>query len=92
MTTRHQKEHQHILAFTDTSSALEWLHKAYFLNSQKAHNGVARYLAKLLVRKESNLYSQHIKGTHNFIADSLARDHHISTDQLTSAVHNLVPQ
>ena len=92
MTTRHQKERQRILAFTDSSSALGWLYKASFSNSQKAHNEVARWLAKLLMKKESSLYSQHIKGTHNFIADSLSRDHHIPTTQLTVAFHTLVPQ
>jgi hypothetical protein len=92
MTTRNQKERQRILAFTDSSSALGWLFKASFSNSQEAHNAVARWLANLLMKIESSLYSQHIKGLHNFIADSLSRDHHMSIDQLTSAFHTLVPQ
>jgi len=90
MTTIHQKEC--ILAFTDSSSALGWLYKAYFSNSQKAHNRVAQLLEKLLMKKESSLYSQHIKGTHNFITDSLSRDHHMSINQLTFAFYILVPQ
>ena len=37
------------------------------------------------------LYSQHIKGKHNFIADSLSRDYHMTNDQLTYAFKTLLP-
>ena len=33
-----------------------------------------------------------MKGTHNFIADSLSRDHHMPLTHLTSAFRHLVPQ
>ena len=43
------------------------------------------------MRNESALYSQHIKGSHNVIADSLSRDHHLSNEKLTFAYHTLLP-
>ena len=47
----------HILAFIDSSSALGWIHKAYFDPVKvESHDIVARRLGWTLV-------SQHIKGT-----------------------------
>ena len=79
------------LALTDSSSALGWLYKASFPESMEGHDMVARWLALVLVKNESALYSQHIKGKHNFIADSLSRDHHMTNDQLTYAFKTLLP-
>ena len=67
-----------ILAFTDSSSALSWLYKASFGENQPIHDKVARRLALELIDNDSALYSQHIKGKHNVIADSLSRDHHMT--------------
>ena len=69
----------HILAFADNSSALGWMHKAYFdpVNAE-SYDAVARWLGWTLVNNETSLYSQHIKGTENIIADSLSRDFHKS--------------
>ena len=80
-----------VLAFTDSSSALGWLYSASFSSSQPIHDKVARWLATQLIDNDSALYSQHIKGTHNIISDSLSRDKHISNKQLTFAFHTLLP-
>ena len=54
----------HILEFTDSSSALGWMHKASFdpVNAEY-HNVVALWIGWTLVNHEKSLYSQHIKGT-----------------------------
>ena len=67
----------HILAFTDSSSALGWMHKASFdpVNAE-SHDAVAQWLGWTLVSNETSLYSQYIKETENTIADSLSRDFH----------------
>ena len=81
---------QKILTFTDNSSALGWLYKASFKDCQPVHDTVARWLARSLIKKGSALYSQHIKGKHNFIADSLSRDFHIHKQQLNHSFHTLL--
>ena len=90
-TLRNYKIAQRILSFTDSSSALGWLHKASFSRSQPVHDTVARYLATVLMDADSALYSQHIRGIHNFISDSLSRDHHLSIEKLTLAYRTLLP-
>ena len=47
-----------ILAFTDTSSALGWMHKAYFnpVNAE-SHDAVALWLGLTLVSNKTYLYS-----------------------------------
>ena len=83
----------HILAFTDSSSALGWLHKASFNpKSMAQHDDVARWLASRIIASDSSLYSQHIKGESNFIADSLSRDFHISDEWLTTLLYFYFPQ
>ena len=83
----------HILAFTDSSSALGWTHKAYFdLVNAKYHDAVARWRGWTLVSHETYLYSQHIKGTENIIADSFSRDFHRSDQTLTKNFNQILPQ
>ena len=82
---------QKILAYTDSSSALGWLYKASFSSSMPAHDKVARWLALELMSYDSALYSQHIRGRHNIIADSLSRDHYLSITQLTNSFLRLYP-
>ena len=54
----------HILEFTDSYSALGWMHKESFDTVNAAsHNAVAYWLGWTLVSNEISLYSQHIKGT-----------------------------
>ena len=81
-----------ILCMTDNSSALAWLHKANFQpNDQTLHETIARRLARTMVSYSSALYSQHIPGKQNFIADSLSRDHQIPHDKLFFLLSFLFP-
>ena len=83
---------QKILAYTDSSSALVWLYKASFSSSMPCHDKVAKWLALELMSCESALYSQHIRGRHNIMADALSRDHHLSILQLTKIFYRLYPK
>ena len=60
----------HALAFMNSSSALGWMHKAYFdpLN-EVGHYMNERWLGWTLVSNEVYLYCQHIKGTDNVITE-----------------------
>ena len=72
-----------ILELTDSSSMLVWMHKALFdpLNAE-SHDAISLWLVWTLVSIETSLYSQHIKGTENIIADYLSRDLHMSDQTL----------
>ena len=83
LTLKNSNIPQIILAFTDNSSALGWLYKASFKDCQPVHDAVAWWLAYKLIAHDSALYYQYIKGIYNFISDSLSRDTHIITKQLT---------
>ena len=81
-----------ILSFTDSSSALGWLHHSTFNPiTHPIHDNIARHLAKIFIEADSTLYSQHVAGKQNFIADSLSRDYHISTVTLTKTFVSLFP-
>ena len=93
MTIRQLGQGSHTLAFTDSSSALSWIHKESFdpVNIE-SHDAVAIWLGWTLVSHETSLYSQHIKGTENIIADSLSRDSHKSDQNLTKIFNQILPQ
>ena len=61
MTIQQIGQGSHILAFTDSSSALGWMYKAYFdpVNAE-SHNAVSGWLRCTLASNETYLYSQHI--------------------------------
>ena len=82
-----------ILEFTDSSSALGWMHKASFdpVNTEY-HDALARWLGWTLVSNETSLYSQNTKGTENITADSLSRDFHKSDQTLTKNFDQILPQ
>jgi len=82
---------QKLLSFTDSSSALGWLYKASFNTSHPVHDAVARWLAKFMIENDAALYSQHIRGIHNIIADILSRDGHIPKAQLIHMFYLLFP-
>ena len=87
-----QTKYKKYLALTDNSSTVGWLHKSNF--NPKTHPGhdiLARKLARILMNSESTIESQHIKGSHNIVADSLSRDHHIETTHLTFILKSLFP-
>ena len=76
--------------FTDSSSALGWLYKDNLCPDSQKHNDiVARKLEEVMMEREAALYSQHIKGSSNTIADSLSRDQDISTKKLTFALNGI---
>ena len=82
------EKNRRILCLTDSSSALGWLYKSNFCPESQKHNDiVARKLAQVMMEKETALYSQHIKGSSNVIADALSRDHHLSSKKLTFALN-----
>ena len=85
-----------LLSFTDSSSALGWLHHSTFNPVQNPlHDEAARFLATTLISNNCSLYSQHIKGESNHIADSLSRDFHLNDSilihKLRSAFHSQMP-
>ena len=72
------------LAITDSTSVLGWLFKSNFNpNTRPHHDLVARHLAQLLLHNEASLFSQHIAGKSNVVADSLSRDTHITDTDLS---------
>ena len=82
----------YILAFTDSSITLGWMHKAHFdLVNAKSHNEVARYIEWKLFSNETSIYSQHIKGTENIIADYLSRYFYRSDYTLTKHFNQILP-
>jgi hypothetical protein len=88
----HTSTHPHILAFTDNSSALGWLfHSTFNPVLHKQHDKLARYLARLLFKKEATLHAEHIPGKHNIVADSLSRDFHLNDTDLTSLLFSHAP-
>jgi len=85
-------KHPKILALSDNSSTIGWLYKSNFnVKTQPGHDKVARKLANLLLDSEASIESQHIKGTHNVIADSLSRDHHIKETHLQFILSSIFP-
>jgi len=79
-------------ALTDNSSAVGWLYKSNFNpKTHPGHDTVARTLAKVLMNSESSVESQHIRGSHNVVADSLSRDHHMEKTHLEFILKTLFP-
>lgn len=89
--------HPRFMTLFDSTSVLGWLHKSNFNpTTHKRHDIVARKLARLLLKHEASIYSQHIAGKSKCVADSLSRYFHIPTEQhsllLTYVFPSLVPQ
>ena len=81
---REGAQNKFILELSDSSSALSWLRKSSFMGVDKeGHLCLARHLALLLLNQKAVLYSQHIAGILNVVADSLSRDFHLSNSALT---------
>jgi len=84
--------HPKILALSDNTSTIGWLYKSNFnVKSHPGHDRVARQVAKILLENEASIESQHIKGSHNVIADSLSRDHHLKETHLKFILTSLFP-
>ena len=88
----HTSAQPHLLAFTDSSSALGWLHHSTFdpVHS-KHHDKLARHLAQLLFKHQASLYSEHIAGVSNVTADALSRDFHLTDQQLSNQLFAHAP-
>ena len=90
--TLHDAASFKILYMADNSSALAWLHKGNFHSKdKKIHKKISRKLARILFHLKSSLYSQHVLGKQNIIADSLSRDHHIPSTHLNYSLTSLSP-
>ena len=93
MTILQMGQGSYILAFTDSSSALGWMHKSSFdpVNAE-SHDAVSCWIGWKLVSNETSLYSQNIKGTEKIIVDDLSRDFHRSDQTLTKHFNQILPQ
>jgi hypothetical protein len=80
------------LAETDSTTGAGWLHKSNFAKEYKqAQLRIARKYAELLMDSGTCLYSQHIKGKHIGVTDSLSRDHNLDNEELTSLLYFALP-
>ena len=82
----------HILAFTDSSSALVCIHKASFdpVNAE-SQNTAAGWIGWTLVSNETYLYSQHIKGTESIITYYLSHNFRRLDQTLTKHFNQILP-
>ncbi len=80
------------LSLGDNTSAVGWLHKA---NIDETKNyplhSAARHYATILISNHCCLYSQHIKGINNKVADTLSRLHDYSPESLTTFISQHYP-
>ena len=65
-----------VLALGDNTSAIGWLYRSSRLHKphHSIHLKVARHLAHEIINTNCCLYSQHIAGSHNVVADLLSYD------------------
>jgi hypothetical protein len=81
-----------ILALGDNTSAVGWLHNVNVDESDnKALHIISRKLAALLMSANCCLYSQHFKGEHNEVADTLSRRHDLSDSALVALIFSSYP-
>lgn len=88
----HNTQYPRIMAFTDSSSALGWLHHSTFSPTRHPrHDDVARRLAMRLFDHQATLYPTHIPGSSNVIADSLSRDFSLTDPNISNLIFNFAP-
>ena len=78
-----------ILALSDNTSAVGWLHRMNVEDesiSGKHLQQLTRLFASLLISSDLCLYSQHFKGSFNNVADALSRRNDLSDIDLTSFI------
>jgi hypothetical protein len=81
------KKEECFLSLGDNTSAVGWLHKANIDQSKNLPLFLAAWkFAKLMLSSESCLYSQHIPGVSNGVADALSRKFELNDDDLTSVI------
>jgi hypothetical protein len=87
---KHTNEEECFLSLGDNTSSVGWLHKANTDNSNNLPLFTAsRKYARLLLASHSCLYSQHIPGISNGVADVLSRCHDLNDDDLTNLIFPL---
>jgi hypothetical protein len=76
------------LSLGDNSSSVGWLHKASVDPSKKLPLFLAsRKFAQIMLSSNSCIYSQHIPGVSNNIADALSRRFDLPDEELTQFIH-----
>ena len=69
-----------LLCMGDNTSAMGWLRRSNFRQKDEADQTwlvkqeIGRHLARLILKSNTLLYTQWLKGSHNQVADSLSRD------------------
>ena len=86
-----------ILAQTDNTSALGWLKASSKYNksdrvASAIKEAIGQKLAELLMDADLSIYSQHIPGKDNFIADKLSRDTHETNIEQLSSIQKQWPE
>ncbi len=92
----HTGDEECFLSLSDNSSTVGWLHKANTDDTSNLPLFIAsRKYAQILLSNHSCLYSQHIPGVSNGVADALSRRFDITDNDLTnficSTYQNQVP-
>jgi len=78
------KKEECFLSLGDNTSSVGWLHKANMdQNKNLPLFLAARKFAKIMLSSKSCLYSQHIPGVSNGVADALSRKFDLNDDELT---------
>jgi len=82
-------EEECFLSLGDNSSSVGWLHKASVDDSKNLPLFIAsRKFADIMVSSNTCVYSQHIPGISNTIADALSRRFDLSDENLTSFLNS----
>ena len=80
-----------ILCKVDSTSARSWMRRNRFdPHVSPAHDAICREMGKMLLKFDSATTIQHIQGKSNVLADSLSRDSHLSSSQLTQALNQRI--
>ena len=89
---KQSKDEECFLSLGDNSSSVGWLHRA---NSDESNNlplfVASRKYAQILLSNNSCLYSQHIPGISNNVADALSRKNDMSDGDLTKFICSTYP-
>jgi hypothetical protein len=77
-------KHGSILALTDNSSCVAWLHKCSFDSlTERTECQISCHLAHTIISNNIQLHAQHVPGKHNKLADALSRKSKMNNDELT---------
>ena len=82
-------EFGNVLALTDNSSCVAWLHRNNFdAPAQPLPYEISTTLATCCLNNDFTIHPQHIKGLHNNVSDFLSRKFSMSNDTLTHCIHS----